>query len=346
MMVRGGKEDLLFNQSGIDANGFKIYTFHSQHLPPFATQEYEQTYDKVISKLPTSEKFIIVFFSTIHQATPWSFIVSHYYKLDPKLRKNLEKLFLVFPSTWTRLLFQSLNMIVSQKFLKKLVWVESLETLSNHIPLRYLDIPDQMFVDEAQRGVSIHGLEFKMREQLTCIPVLVRDCCKFIQDEGVSVEGIFRISGSKLTIDLAIRKWNLGVGIDVGKIGSVHAVASILKQFFRDSPETIFPDYLMEFIFEFVNENDNFHEKIPTFVKRALFPKLPKTTVELFSFLFQTLFIVHCSSGRNRMVASNLAIIWTPNFLKGNICLPKSDIFKCVVEYCIAGYIELFNEKS
>ena len=123
-------------------------------------------------------------------------------------------------------------------------------------------------------------------------------------------------------------------------LGSVHAVACLLKQFVRDSSESIFPHRLIPLVLEECNSN-----QIPYFLRNVLFPKLSRRVVEEAAFLFQTLHLVHSSSEQNRMTAKNLAIVWTPNFLKhqsGSLYL-RHDIFREIVQCCIEDFQTLFS---
>ncbi len=92
------------------------------------------------------------------------------------------------------------------------------------------------------------GVSLKKRKQAGIIPRIVRDCCKHIQDNGLSVEGLFRLSGSKAKIDATIRRFDMGSIVELDKLG-IHVVCGVLKQYFRELPETIFPKELFPVIY-------------------------------------------------------------------------------------------------
>ncbi len=79
------KYDTIFYLAREEA-GLKIYCLMSCFLPHYSYEIYSSLYDFIIQtlkKMDEKQRFIIVFFaSKAHQATPWSFIISHYYKLD------------------------------------------------------------------------------------------------------------------------------------------------------------------------------------------------------------------------------------------------------------------------
>lgn len=78
----------LFFLAGVSANGTKIFVLKSDNLLEFESKLYDAVYKhitKLLLQLSEAERFIIVFFaSDKHQATPWSYIISHYYKLDQR----------------------------------------------------------------------------------------------------------------------------------------------------------------------------------------------------------------------------------------------------------------------
>lgn len=169
------------------------------------------------------------------------------------------------------------------------------------------------------------------------VPLAVNTCCSFI-DEDLQQEGLFRISGSKSRMDAAIRKFDLGCLPDLASLG-IHGVCGILKQYFRELPETIFPKSMYATI-RALDKQSLLNE-----VKLKLLPTLDPIIVMTFSRLFKTLNLVHLSSSKNRMTIENLAIIWTPNFLKStDMMLNSSDysIFQAIVRIMIEQYNSLF----
>jgi hypothetical protein len=88
--------------------------------------------------------------------------------------------------------------------------------------------------------------------------------------------------------------------------------------------------------------------QLEEFVKLNLIPNLNPLTKLVFGYLFQLLGRVHMVSAKNLMTASNLAIVWTPNFLKGDDPLAylaagsATDKFRSIVKCIIEKHLELF----
>lgn len=232
----------------------------------------------------------------------------------------------------------------------KLNWIDTLEHLSESFPLRYFTLTDDIhnyntkIVMEQNEPVSKY-LEFGValeNRNTKGIPSIVTDCCDYIIKNGLDQEGIFRTSGSKSKMDLAIRKWNLGCLVDLDSLG-IHAVAGLLKCFIRTLPDTMLPHSLQPLILSFSAQ-----ENLPYHLKCVLLPKLPKDVVALFKCLFYTLYQVQLNSHINRMTGLNLAIIFTPNFLKDadSACfltgLRNVESFQKIILSCILEYESVF----
>jgi Rho GTPase-activating protein 1 len=276
---------------------------------------------------------------------PWSWILPHYYKLDQRLRKNLSSLYIIHSNGWSRMIFLAMGFIlrffktyISPKFSRKLKWCPTLLSLRNYIPLQDLDILDVVHDYDISVCEKVPSTEFGVPlSSMPTISKVVTTCCSFIE-RYTEQEGLFRISGSKSRIDIAIRKFNLGCQPDLESLG-VHGVCGILKQYFRELTETIFPKSLLGTI------RSLDQQQLVAEVKSKLISNLDPFVILVFSRLFKTLNLVQLSSSKNRMTVENLAIVWTPNFLKSTeMMLNSSDysIFQSIVRLLIEQYSTFF----
>ena len=61
---------------------------------------------------------------------------------DNRYRKNLKNLYIVHPNMITKVLLQVMGTIISAKFFKKVVTVQTLSHLETLVPMKKLVIPD------------------------------------------------------------------------------------------------------------------------------------------------------------------------------------------------------------
>jgi hypothetical protein len=162
---------------------------------------------------------------------------------------------------------------------------------------------------------------------------------QLLNNLGLETEGIFRLSGSKARMEQAARMWNLGCKVDLHSLG-LHSVCGLLKQYYRELPDTIFPPETYEKIRK-LNQSG-----LSQFLKNELIAPMNPILIESYRILFHTLYLVSLSSGLNRMPASNLAIIWTPNFIKDSNPLflqdPENSGFSILVKMLIDQYNDIF----
>eukprot|EP01128_Nolandella_sp_AFSM9_P004941 TRINITY_DN232_c0_g1_i3.p1 TRINITY_DN232_c0_g1~~TRINITY_DN232_c0_g1_i3.p1 ORF type:complete len:961 (+),score=223.95 TRINITY_DN232_c0_g1_i3:2-2884(+) len=147
--------------------------------------------------------------------------------------------------------------------------------------------------------------ELVQKEERPC-PKIIQDCCEFIAQHGTDQLGIFRVSGRASELESFIEQYNSGREVLFSPSNDVHAVAGILKQFFREMPEPVIPFNLYDAFLE-----ANSPDKV-----RALLPQLPGPYLELTSYLFRFLSYLAKFSAVTKMESSNLAIVFAPNVLR------------------------------
>ena len=87
-------------------------------------------------------------------------------------------------------MFQMMGSVISPKFTKKIFWIDSLERLTAHINLGVLDIPEVIQIHNSQIGPPTINKEFgiaiRNRDDCKDVSIIVRECCQFIQSEGIT----------------------------------------------------------------------------------------------------------------------------------------------------------------
>jgi len=154
------------------------------------------------------------------------------------------------------------------------------------------------------------------------VPIVVKDLIKFLDNEGREVQGLFRVAGSRKTLEILreridnggrveeeIKKWR-GGGENLS-----HTVAQLLKLFFRLLPEPLLTfevyDDLIKAEEEFSGNTEALHAKM-----YALISPIPYENRCLGRYLVRFLARVGENGELNKMYPPNLAICFAPNLLR------------------------------
>ncbi|KAI8929123.1 Rho GTPase-activating protein domain-containing protein, partial [Entophlyctis helioformis] len=143
------------------------------------------------------------------------------------------------------------------------------------------------------------------------IPLVVHKCFEAIEARGLDREGIYRVSG-KLTETAELR---LLMETDAAAVNlmddtgyDINIVASLVKQFFRELPQPIF-----YFTSRERAEYSQITDERERLVKlRTRVKSLPGANQVLLRALVTHLSKVVANSDKNRMVASNLGLLFAP----------------------------------
>lgn len=189
--------------------------------------------------------------------------------------------------------------------------------------------------------------------KITQVPLFVSDACQRILDQ-VSTEGLFRKAGSAvrqreikvncatnnrkiLKKNLPSVQANLEAGARLGKDHHVIDVANILKLFFRELPDPIFPPgNIQDSVLRCLLCGDR---KVNALRLTCLL--LPSLSLNTLAFFMQFLHTVSVHSDRNKMSVENLSIIFAPGLMPLTEILPQRLNSHCKIIHML---IENANE--
>ncbi|KAK9248787.1 Rho GTPase activation protein, partial [Lipomyces tetrasporus] len=157
------------------------------------------------------------------------------------------------------------------------------------------------------------------------IPLIVAVCGLFLEQNGLHVQGIFRVSGSVKRVRELQRIFatepDFGHNIDWTGY-TVHDAASLLRRYLNGLPEPIIPLELYDgFRSPFIHplsQTRQFkkHEMNEVIVKlHSLIQQLPPGNRQLLLYILDLLELFAKNSKKNMMPASNLAAIFQPCIL-------------------------------
>ncbi|TMS38851.1 hypothetical protein L596_005486 [Steinernema carpocapsae] len=160
-------------------------------------------------------------------------------------------------------------------------------------------------------GGSLEEYVEKTGEQ---IPLVVLSCIRVISQYALHHQGIFRVSGSQIEINMFKEIFEKGDDAlrEVVDASDVNSVAGVLKLYLRELREPIFPIYLFDQLIDCAKANSSslFISKITEIMNT-----LPHSSFLLLRYLFA--FLNHLSefSDENMMDPYNLAICFGPTLL-------------------------------
>ncbi|KAJ8868027.1 hypothetical protein PR048_031836 [Dryococelus australis] len=267
-----------------------------------------------------------------------SWLWQAYRAFDRKYKKNLKALYLVHPTNFIRVVWQIFRAAISAKFGRKIMYVNYLHELKQHLDLDQLSIPQPVVehdgrlllknnrvippslaeapsstfharLDTQQFGVSLQFIKDHNNGEV--IPPIVRQCVEFLsQPDALETEGLFRRS-TRITLVKDMRNMcNSGQQVDFQ--GDVHLAAVLLKTFLRELEEPLLTFDLYDEITQFQSV---LKDERPRYVKILILEKLPEDNYQVLKYIFQFLSKVMDRCDLNKMTSSNLAVVFGPNLV-------------------------------
>jgi len=166
---------------------------------------------------------------------------------------------------------------------------------------------------------------------------------KFILDNALNVEGLFRVSGDFVKIKELKQKYEEGERVALDKY-NIHDVTGVFKLYFRELPEclltgALYPSFIVA---EQLEEGDGRKSMI-----QSLIELLPDINKKVLHKLLVFLAVVASASKKNQMNTTNLARCFGPNILfqkddRSEGLVKDSQAINRLVKTLIEDYKDLF----
>ncbi|XP_067012514.1 rho GTPase-activating protein 1 isoform X2 [Anabrus simplex] len=333
---------------GDDTYGRKVIVVSACKLPSNRELDHARllryltyTLDKYVE-----QDYSLVYFHyglTSKNKPTFSWLWQAYKAFDRKYKKNVKALYLVHPTNFIRVFWQIFRAAISAKFGRKVMYVNYLHELRQHLHLDQLSIPEEVLrhderllqkckntntLQQAQQAVApVANVQFhtplptqqfgvslqfiKENNGGEVIPPVVRQCVEFLsQPDALETEGLFRRSASVSQVKELQATFNQGLPVDFHN--DVHLAAVILKTFLRDLEEPLMTFELYDEITQFQSLSK---DERPRLVKILILEKLPEDNYQILKYLVQFLSMVMDRSDLNKMTSSNLAVVFGPNLV-------------------------------
>jgi len=379
--------------------GRAIYILNAAAFPDATDSDYDKLLSYVLVRLPSEEELIsgteyeIVFFAggqegatTEKRVGPGvGWYLHSYNALSRATRKKLQQLYIVHPRTWVRVLVGIFGAIVSPKFRRKIVHVNTLSALALQIPIETLLIPPSVYLHDRKLSPDVyapyvtgkrafgvrHPLPKNLNTGVTRLPRVLRETTSFILDPiNIRREGLFRIPPNA-TLSSALKEaydrgqhfivWKeKGVtvvepGIDESSIEElriedsygVHQAASLIKQWYRDLREPIFPPACYEMLSDKYRDSgtpvspEDLVEMI--FIQSEISPLSEIARDILTRHLLPLLSEVAAREVENKMNAENLAVCFAMCLLCGPSQVEDAK-FSSIIRRILKAAIEMWPD--
>ena len=308
-----------------------------------------------------------------------------YHVLSRATRKRLQRLYIVHPRTWVRVLIGVFGTIVSPKFRRKIVHVHALSALARHIPIETLLIPPSVYLHDRKVSPDIYvpsatgrrafGVKHPFPKNIDTgksrLPRVLRETTGFLlMPDCVKMEGLFRIPPNATLAGALKEAYDRGQhfivwkekGATVVQPGisqelldevrledayGVHSAASLIKQWYRDLREPIFPEASYEVIKERFGSADvqiQPEELVDLILPESdNSPLSSKSRKILTRHLLPMLWEVAAYQQHNKMNPENLAICFSMCLICGSNQLEDAKV-SSIVKRILQAAIDMWPE--
>ncbi|KAI7153405.1 Rho GTPase activation protein [Hortaea werneckii] len=380
--------------------GRPVYILNAAAFPDAFEVDYDTLLSYVLARLPEEDELLsgteyeIIFFaggqpegatSEKKNGPGIGWYLQAYHVLSRATRKKLQRLYIVHPRTWVRVLVSVFGTVVSPKFRRKITHINTLTQLALEQPIYRLLIPPTTYIHDRKLEPEITvpyptnrrafnaPLPFPGNADTghTRLPRVLRETTTFIlHPANVTTEGLFRIPPHSLLSSVLREAYDRGQmyiiwkergatfsppGTDRALIDEirledaygVHLAASIIKTWYRDLRDPVFPESSYSLIRERYGSNGDSTEVPLEDLVDLLLPASPQSPLAptarevLTRHLLPLLSRVAASESQNKMSSENLAIVFSMCLVNGSDQLEDAKV-SMVIRKILKQAIEMW----
>ncbi|KAH7923341.1 hypothetical protein BV22DRAFT_1036424 [Leucogyrophana mollusca] len=332
-------------QAGVDYETRPMVILNASALPDPREVSYDLLLLRILSYLDlyVESDYTVVFFAAGGRHAPnWNWVWKAYRSLSRKYRKNLKRLYIVHSSFFSKMLFSLAGAIISPKFFRKLVYINTLSDLAHHVPLTQIDIPPAVYRENLKQenqinlptptrssvfGVPLDEL-MGFNGEKGSIPRVVKDSIQYLEDSGLEEDGLFRRSPNSVLLKQVQQAYDRGQVVSLHTFNDPHLAAVLLKKYIRDLPDPLFPENLYPSIRRCPTPTNDASDLTSVgYIRDTLLPQLMPCAYVLLSHVLHLMHQVSLHAATNRMDAHNLALVLCPNLVSSPN--PMKDVLMC-----------------
>ncbi|XP_078385280.1 protein FAM13A [Cetorhinus maximus] len=156
-------------------------------------------------------------------------------------------------------------------------------------------------------GVSLYDLQ-QQGQTIDGVPIVIQHMVEYLQEYGLEQEGLFRVNGNVRVVERLKQTYDAGAKPNLVREADVCSVASLLKLFLRELPDSLIVSRLHSQFMQLYQDHSGNQEEL-----QWLLRQLPDVNHSLLKFLCHFLTQVAADHRTNRMTIYNLATVFGPN---------------------------------
>ncbi|KAL7842418.1 hypothetical protein SRHO_G00241070 [Serrasalmus rhombeus] len=173
-------------------------------------------------------------------------------------------------------------------------------------------VRDKGYIKDQVFGCNLISL---CQRENTTVPHFVRMCIDHVENHGLNLDGLYRVSGN-LAIIQKLRftvNHDEKINFEDSKWEDIHVITGALKMFFRELPEPLFTYTLFNDFVAAIKIPD-YKQKVQAVKDKV--QKLPRPNHDTMQALFKHLKKVIEHGEKNRMTTQSVAIVFGPTLLR------------------------------
>ncbi|XP_042527107.1 GEM-interacting protein isoform X1 [Dipodomys spectabilis] len=192
------------------------------------------------------------------------------------------------------------------------------------------------------------------------VPFVISKCTAEIEHRALSVQGIYRVSGSRVRVERLCQAFENGRALVELSGNSPHDITSVLKRFLQELTDPVVPFHLYNSFMSVAKtlrtDPGGAPSPSPELIHelKSLLVQLPNSNYNTLRHLVAHLFRVATQFEENKMSANNLGIVFGPTLLRppdapkapgasSVACLLDSTHQAQLVEFLITNYEQIFG---
>ncbi|XP_071347147.1 rho GTPase-activating protein 12-like isoform X6 [Trachinotus anak] len=173
-------------------------------------------------------------------------------------------------------------------------------------------VRDKGYIKDQVFGCSLSSL---CHRENSTVPDFVKMCIDHVENNGLCVDGLYRVSGNLAVIQKLRFAVNHDEKVNLadGKWEDIHVTTGALKMYFRELPEPLFT-YTLFHDFVSAIKTPDYKQRVHSI--KDLVRQLPKPNHDTMQLLFKHLRKVIDHGEENRMTTQSVAIVFGPTLLR------------------------------